>query len=162
MRRYPSVRDRASERGAALLLVVVVIAVIVVVGFALLNKSTAENDAIGSKRRYDRAVSCADAARDYLLSQFRTYGVSPTSLQISRQSGDQTFGTGHYDQIGIAGTITKAEGFSQQSFGATDISNRIARTGLGGQVYRIIVACSSGTGSSAHQSEVEFLVRFGL
>jgi hypothetical protein len=142
------------------LIVVVVIAVLTVLGFALLKFGSSENEAVASKRHYDRAVSCADAAKEMLLSQFRTYGVSPLDIQVNRVIGDQRAGTGHYDQIGQP-TVTLAEGFKKTTFGASDISNRIVRTGLGGQVYRMTVACSDSS-DATHQSEVEFVVRFGL
>jgi hypothetical protein len=41
------------------------------------------------------------------------------------------------------------------------MSNRIARVGMGGQLYRVLVVCSSSSAGS-HQNEVEYLVRFGL
>lgn len=153
-------RARA-ERGAALLLVVVIIAVLVVVGYALLGRSTAENDAIGAKRRYDKSVSCVDAARDYLLSQFRTYGVSPTEIQVSSTVGDMTMRTAHYDDITLKQTVVAEKQYQKGSTSAVnDISNRIVKAGLGGQVYRMTVECAS-TGAQ-QQNEVEFLVRFGL
>ena len=47
-----------------------------------------------------------------------------------------------------------------------DVSNRIARMGMGGQFYRITVVCGVGGaadgGISGRQTEVEYLVRFGL
>jgi hypothetical protein len=143
------------------LIVVIVIAVITVLGFALLKLGSSENDAVASKRHYDQSVSCAEAAREVLLSQFRAYGASPTSITLDQEINGQQVGTGHYDQIGVT-SVVAAQGFQQSSFGASDMSNRIQRAGLGGQVYRMTVACRGGTGANAHQSEVEFVVRFGL
>lgn len=159
---FPRKPPRAArQRGAALLIVVVVIAVITVLGFALLKMGSSENDAVASKRQHDKSISCADAAREMLLSKFRTYGVSPLDLQLITTTpvDKEQMATGHYDQpLGLK-SVTLATGFQKATLGASDISNRIVRTGLGGQVYRMTVVCQSDTGA---QNEVEFVVRFGL
>ena len=71
--------------------------------------------------------------------------------------------SGHYDNLAIT-SVVAANGFGSGVGGASDISNRIAAAGLGGQVYRMTVVCGSSTvpDASSRQSEVEFLVRFGL
>ncbi len=115
-----------------------------------------------TKRRYDHAVSCSDAARDLLLSQFKVYSVSPTSLTLNQVIDDQLMASGHYDNVAVT-SVNAAVGFTSETGGSNDISNRISRAGLGGQVYRMTVVCSSSTpGANTRQSEVEFLVRFGL
>ena len=45
--------------------------------------------------------------------------------------------------------------------GVMDIVNRTRAATLGGQMYRMTVVCSDSA-SATRQSEVEFLVRFGL
>ena len=48
--------------------------------------------------------------------------------------------------------------------GARCVAAACLRLGLGGQVYRMTVVCTSSANldASSRQSEVEFLVRFGL
>jgi len=117
---------------------------------------------VGAKRRYDHAVSCSDAARDLLMSQFRSYNISPTSLTLNQVVDDQIMASGHYDNLAVT-SVVAATGFGSGVGGASDVSNRIAASGLGGQVYRMTVVCgSSQIDASSRQSEVEFLVRFGL
>ncbi|MCI0571752.1 MAG: hypothetical protein L0Y66_13450 [Myxococcaceae bacterium] len=155
---------RRGERGSALLLAVVIVLVLGVIGLAIVTRATSEVDAAGAKRRYDQSVSCADAARELLMSQFTASGVSPTDMTLHTVVGDHTLATGHYDNINVA-SVTAATGAAQAAFGVSDVSNRIARSGMGGQVYRMTVVCSRGTtptGAPAQQNEVEFLVRFGL
>lgn len=152
-----------SRRGSALLLVVVLLVILAVVGTAVINRSIGETDAAHAKRNFDKSLSCADAARQLLLSQFRTYGTSPTSLTLDRTIGDKRLATGHYDNIAVQ-SVTATTGTAQGSLGAMDISNRLARTRLGGQMYRMAVVCSStgADGGPTRQSEVEYLVRFGI
>jgi type II secretory pathway pseudopilin PulG len=153
----------SSQRGAALLLVVVVIAVLAIVAFAVIQSGSNENDAVAAKRHYDQGVTCADAAREMLLSQFRTYGASPTSLTLDETVGGQRMTTGHFDNLAIT-SVSAASGYSNNGLGASDISNRIVKQGLGGTVYRMTVVCSSPLPNDAgtRQSEVEFVAKFGL
>ena len=98
--------------------------------------------------------------RELLLSQFRAYGTTPTQLTLNTALNDQTVSTGHYNQFAIK-SITAVTGVSSGGIGVSDMSNRIARVGMGGQLYRVLVVCSSSSAGS-HQNEVEYLVRFGL
>jgi len=107
-----------------------------------------------------RSATCAEAGRELLLSQFRAYGTTPTQLTLNTAINDQTVSTGHYNQFAIQ-SITAVSGVSSTGLGVSDMSNRIARVGMGGQLYRVLVVCSSSAAGS-HQSEVEYLVRFGL
>jgi hypothetical protein len=163
--RFALRKKGSSERGAALLLVVVVIAVLGLLAFAVLRNGVNENDAVAAKRQYDRGVSCADAAREMLLSQFRMYGASPTTLTLDRTVDNERLTTGHFDNVAVA-SVAAAQGFPASGLGASDISNRIVKTGLGGTVYRMTVVCSSPLPGSAdggvRQSEVEFVARFGI
>ena len=115
------------HRGGALLNVLVVVGVLSIIGLAFLQRSGDDGAAAAAQRAATRASTCAVAARELLLSQFRA-------------------------------------GVSSAGMGVSDMSNRIARVGMGGQLYRMTVVCSSGQagGVGAHQSEVEYLVRFGL
>jgi hypothetical protein len=155
-------RRNAPPRGSALIVALMIIAFVTVIAFALVKMGSTEADAGGAKRRYDHAVSCSDAARDLLLSQFRVYNVTPTSLTLNQVVDDQLMASGHYDNLAVT-SVTVAQGFASGTGGSNDISNRISRAGLGGQVYRMTVVCSSSApGAITRQSEVEFLVQFGL
>ena len=157
---YPHAR---SARGAALLIAMVLVAVLAVVALALVRRSNNEMDAIGAKRNYDRSVSCAEAGRQMLLSQFRVFGLDPTSIVLNTHAGNLNVYTGHYDQFAIqtVQAVAKGAGAGVNGTGASmDFANRLTGTGLGGTVYRFNVVCADS--NNDHQSEVEFEVRFGL
>ena len=147
-------------RGGALLNVLIVVAVLSVIGLAFLQKGSNDSDASSAQRAAMRSATCAEAGRELLLSQFRAYGTTPTQLTLNTAINDQTVSSGHYNQFAIQ-SITAVSGVSSTGLGVSDMSNRIARVGMGGQLYRVLVVCSSSAAGS-HQSEVEYLVRFGL
>ena len=140
---------RKHDKGSALIIAMILMIVLAVVGLAIVNRTTYEVDAVASKRHYDRAVACAEGARQMLLSQFRAYGVNLSSLQLQKTVGDQTYASGHYDSFNIT-TVG-------------DAANRITKRsgGLGGKGYRFSVVCSDSA-APTHQMEVEFLVNFGF
>lgn len=149
------------DRGSALIISMILMVVLAVVGLAVVKRTTSEVDAVASKRHWDRAMSCAEGARQMLLSQFRAYGVNLQSLQLSKVVGDQTYASGHYDSFNVA-TVTNAGGTPGGAVGS-DAANRITRRsgGLGGQGFRFTVVCSDNS-APTHQQEVEFLVNFGF
>jgi hypothetical protein len=151
---------RAGERGAALVIAVVLVAIMAVIALAIVNRTTNEIDAVSAKRHYDVAVSCADGARQMLMSQFRTFGTSPTSLTLDQTVGDKRYTSGHYDSFAVT-SVVSAGGSQAGSTGVSDIANRTQKSRLGGSVYRMTVVCTDQA-SATRQSEVEFLVRFGL
>ena len=153
---------RAHDRGSALILAMILMVVLAVVGVAIVNRTTREVDAVASKRHWDRAMNCAEGARQMLLSQFRTFGLDVTALQFEKVVGDQRFATGHYDVF----NTKEVKGIPGSPYGnvGIDITNRITRIGsqgLGGKAYRMNVVCSD-SGAPTHQLEVEFLVNFGI
>ncbi|TMB08314.1 MAG: hypothetical protein E6J64_02220 [Deltaproteobacteria bacterium] len=157
---YPHAR---SARGAALLIAMVLMAILAVVALALVRRTNNEMDAVGGKRNYDRSVSCAEAGRQMLLSQFRVFGMDPTSIVLNTHAGNLNVYTGHYDQFAIqtVQAVSKGAGAGINGSGASmDQANRLSSSGLGGTVYRFNVVCADS--SNDHQSEVEFEVRFGL
>ena len=157
---YPYAR---SARGAALLIAMVLMAILAVVALALVRRTNNEMDAVGGKRNYDRSVSCAEAGRQMLLSQFRVFGMDPTSIVLNTHAGNLNVYTGHYDQFAIqtVQAVSKGSGAGVNGTGASlDQANRLSAGGLGGTVYRFNVVCADS--SNDHQSEVEFEVRFGL
>src|SRR5919204_6417971 len=113
------------DRGSALIISMILMIVLAVVGIALVNRTSREVDAVASKRHWDRAMSCAEGARQMLLSQFRTYSVNLTGLQFQKTVGDQVYATGHYDNIGIA-SVALAGGTPSGSIGG-DVANRNVR-----------------------------------
>jgi hypothetical protein len=147
------------QRGNSLLFVVIMLAVLAVVGLAVIARANAEADGASAKRQYDRSVACADAAREMLNAQFRLYGVAPISLTLNTTLDQKTLSSGHYDNINVT-SVVAATGSTSGSMGVSDMSNRIVRSALGGQLYRMTVVCSSA--GLARQAEVEFLVKFGL
>jgi len=151
------------QRGGALLNVLIVVGVLSIIGLAFLQRSSDDGAAAAAQRAATRASTCAEAARELLLSQFRAYGTTPTQLTLNTNINDQSVFSGHYNQFAIK-SVTAVTGVGSSGIGVSDMSNRIARVGMGGQVYRMAVVCSSSSSADAgsHQSEVEYLVRFGL
>src|SRR5207245_8932831 len=95
---YPHAR---SARGAALLAAMVLVAILAVVALGLVRRTNNERDAVGGKRNSDRSVSCAEAGRQMLLSQFRVFGLAPTSIVLNTHVGNLKVYTGHYDNFAI-------------------------------------------------------------
>ena len=153
--------SRRHDRGSALIIAMILMVVLAVVGLAVVKRTTSEVDAVASKRHWDRAMSCAEGARQMLLSQFRAYGVNLQSLHLSKTVGDQIYASGHYDNFDVT-TVDNAGGTPGGIVGS-DAANRITRRsgGLGGQGYRFTVVCRDSA-SATHQQEVEFLVNFGF
>ena len=153
--------NRANDRGSALIVAMILMIVLAVVGIAIVNRTTREVDAVASKRHWDRAGTCADGARQMLLSQFRAYGIQLTSLQMQATVGDQQYASGHYDAFNVT-SVAEAGGTPGGAVG-TDAANRITRRsgGLGGRGYRFTVVCGD-SGQPTHQQEIEFLVNFGF
>ena len=153
--------QRRQDRGSALIIAMILMVVLAVVGLAVVKRTTSEVDAVASKRHWDRAMSCAEGARQMLLSQFRAYGVQLSSLQLSKVVGDQQYASGHYDSFNIS-SVGEAGGTPGGNVGA-DAANRITKRsgGLGGKGYRFTVVCRDDS-AATHQQEVEFLVNFGF
>ena len=152
---------RTRQSGSALIVAMILMVVLAVVGLAIVNRTTTEVDAVASKRHFDRALSCADGARQMLLSQFRAYGVNLANLTLDKTVGDQIYRSGHYDTIAVS-SVGEAAGTPGGLVGG-DAANRITRRsgGLGGKGYRFSVVCRDST-ASTHQMEVEFMVNFGF
>lgn len=141
---------------------IVMTAVLAVVAVALIRRLNMETDSASAKRHYDVSVACADGARELLLSQFRTFGVTPTEITLNQVIGGRRYASGHYDTFGVK-TVegVPSEQFASAGDTAMDIANRTMSSRLGSAFYRITVVCSDAN-SPTRQDEVEFLVRFGL
>jgi multisubunit Na+/H+ antiporter MnhG subunit len=152
-----------APRGAALIVAVLLMIILGVVGVAALQRASDDQEAVGAKRHHDKLISCADAARELLMSQFSTYG-APAELTLNTPVGSHVMATGHYDQLAVKSVIPTTSASGGGSSGVADDANRSRSSRLGGQVYRMTVVCSANpdAGALARQSEVEFLVRFGL
>jgi len=151
---------KTRHRGSALLVAIILVGVMAVVALALITRTNNEMEAVSAKRHYDVAVACADGARQMLMSSFRTFGLPPASLTLDKTVSDKRYSSGHYDTFAVQ-SVAAATGVSTGSVGVTDIVNRTRAATLGGQMYRMTVVCSDSL-STTRQSEVEFLVRFGL
>ena len=151
---------KTRHRGSALLVAIILVGVMAVVALALISRTNNEMEAVSAKRHYDVAVACADGARQMLMSSFRTFGLPPASLTLDKTVSDKRYSSGHYDTFAVQ-SVAAATGVSTGSVGVTDIVNRTRAATLGGQMYRMTVVCSDSA-SATRQSEVEFLVRFGL
>ena len=162
-----------TPRGSALLLTMIVVVVITVLGIAMIRFASRELAGATATRQNDALVSCAEAGRQLILSQFRATTISPASLTalnlpISAQGTARAVG-GH---IGSNVQIQQVVVLPGNTFGATrnsvrDLSNIIAGAGsLGGTPYRVIVHCQdhgdAADPASGRQLEVEFGLRFGL
>ncbi|HYS08454.1 MAG TPA: hypothetical protein VEP66_06905 [Myxococcales bacterium] len=149
------------DRGSALILAMILMIALAVIGVAIVNRTSREVDAVASKRHWDRSSSCAEGARQMLLSQFRAYGVSLVNLQLQKRVGDQQYASGHYDNFNVT-SISEAGGTPGGAVGG-DAANRITKRsgGLGGKGYRLTVVCRDNA-LATHQQEVEFLVNFGF
>ena len=155
------------SRGSGLLLVILLLAVLMLIAVAVIMNATSEVEAVSAKRRYDRNVSCSEAARNLVMSKFKVGGALPTSIIMNSVVDDRLYSTGHYDQVAIASVVAAPSTSTQATLGISDISNRVARRQLGGQLFRVTAVCSRADsvpdgGTMPEQNEVEYLVRFGL
>ncbi len=152
---------RSQDRGSALIIALLLMVIFAVIGVALVTRTSREVDAVASKRHWDRSMSCAEGARQMLFSQFRSYGVNLTGLQLAQTVGDQQYASGHYDSFNVS-SVGEAAGTPGGGVGS-DAANRITRRsgGLGGKGYRFTVVCRDAS-QPTHQQEVEFLVNFGF
>lgn len=163
-----------SQRGGALLLSMLTVLIVSAVAVAMIRFSSRELAGATAARQNEALVACAEAGRQLLLSQFRSIGIAPTSLQALNVSLDGTAGRtravgGHVDtnvqvqQVSVLPTAT----FGVQRNSVRDLSNIVTGAGqLGGTPYRIVVHCqdggTAGDQTSGRQLEVEFGLRFGL
>lgn len=159
--RQATTSGRPARRGSVLITTVIVTAVLAVVAAGMIRRGTTEIESASAKRNYDTSVSCADGARELLLSQFRAYGVDLTNLTLNLPIGDRRYATGHYDSFGVKSVepVDRAS-VAASTENAMDLANRSMKVALGGAFYRVTVVCADSAGG--RQSEVEFVLRFGL
>jgi hypothetical protein len=165
---------RTSQRGSALLIAVIVALIVSAVGVGILRFAVRETAGAPAGAREQALVSCAESARQLLLSQFNALGLQPTSVAALNVPLDTTGGGsitravgGHYGTSGV--TIAQVTNLPENSFGPTnrirEISNVVPIAGQGGRPLKVVVHCQiagDGTPGSGRQLEVEFGVRFGI
>lgn len=153
-------RRKPGERGASLVVTTVLLVVLSLLAVALVKRASTESESASAKRHYDQMVSCAEGARQMLFGQFSAFGVSMTELTLNTTMGGKQHASGHYDAFDVK-SVEQAEGVRAGGAGLSDSANRIVKSSLGGVPYRVTVVCRDSNQPS-RQSEVEFLVRFGL
>jgi type II secretory pathway pseudopilin PulG len=165
---------RTSQRGSALIVSVVVVLILAVLGVGLLRFAYRETAGATAGAREQALASCAESARQLLVSQFNALGLQPTSITALNVPLDSTGSAarvravgGHYGTAGVA--VAQVSYLPDSAFGPTnrvrDLTNVIATAGQGGRPLKVVVHCQAGDTSSptsGRQLEVEFGVRFGL
>jgi hypothetical protein len=167
---------RTSQRGSALIIAVIVVLIVSVIGIGILRFAFRESAGATAGAREQALVSCADSARQLLISQFNALGLQPTSITALNVPLDTTGANsrvqavgGHYDTSVTGVSVAQVTYLPESSFGASnrvrDLTNVIALAGQGGRPLKVVVHCQAGDTTSAtsgRQLEVEFGVRFGL
>jgi type II secretory pathway pseudopilin PulG len=179
---------RNRQRGSALLAALIVIGVLALVTVATLQLANISKQASAKDARKLSQTSCVEAARQYLLSRLRLFGVDPTSLSLdqtiqldSGSNGGRRLYTGHIRAVDANGNPTGSGTnpggtiagipvvksvmalppslISNNTPRARDISNVIAQPTMGGKAYRVVVACADPL---AGDMELEFTFKYGL
>jgi hypothetical protein len=159
--RRSSFRPGRDARGSTLVVTVVLLTVLLLIGVAVIRRSQLAGESASLKRQYDASVSCADGAREMLLSQFRAFNVSIKDLQIDQTLGDRRLASGHYDQFNIKSVRPLAGTGAYASDVATGTANKSLAVPLGGAPYVFTVVCSDSS-STGRQVEIEYFIRFGI
>jgi hypothetical protein len=158
-----------SQRGSALVVSTIAVLVVAIIGVAIIRFASREVAGATSARKHQALVSCAEAGRQVILSQFKALGSSPvslTALNLPLDASSRVVG-GHVDTAGVQ--VSQVSYLPEAAFGpdrgvVQDITNRVVGTGGGGRPIKVIVHCQQGgTGvADGRQLEVEFGLRFGI
>lgn len=151
---------RHRARGSTLIVTVVLLTVLTIVAVGLVRRGDTTIEAVNAKRHYDASVSCAEGARELLLSKFRAFNVNIADLQLDLSMGGQRLTSGHYDDFNIKSVKPLAGTGAISQENAMGMANRSAAVPLGGTPYVFTVVCSDTSGG--RQTEVEFFIRFGI
>ena len=160
-RRGSSFRAKRHARGSTLVVTVVLLTVVLLIGVAVIRRAQVAGESAALKRQYDTSVTCADGARELLLSQFRAFNVSIKDLQIDQTVGDRRLASGHFDQFNIKSVRALAGSNAFSNDAATGTANKSLAVPLGGAPYVFTVVCSDSTGTT-RQVEIEYFIRFGI
>lgn len=147
-------------RGSTLIVTVVLVAVLTVAAAGLVVRSRMGVETAGAARRQEAVLSCAEAAREMLVSRFRVSNINLAELRLERTTGGHRLGSGHYDTFDMQ-TVEPLGAEALSAPKPQGIGNRVVRTSLGGAPYRVTVVCADSSEDN-QQAEVEYLVRFGL
>src|SRR5712671_5831596 len=154
---------RRQDRGSALFIALILLTVLSIAALALVKRTNSEVDAVSAKRHYDLTASCAEAARQLVLSKFAQAGANLATLGMNVTVTNLNLYTGHYSPPGGGGYM--ADGgvlpLMGASGGATDVANMIQQLSFGTTPYRVTVVCQDANNVS-RQTEVEFFLNYGL
>ena len=165
-----------SPRGSSLMLVVVMLAIVSLLAASVLTFSQRELGAARNERSGDELLACADAGRQYILSRFNLLqstpvDLSPVNVRLDKPGdvacppgtpppeGGRCLRSGHMGQVSVTGIVAAPSQTGGPRRSLRDLSNTVAKSQLGGVPYLLTVHCEDSRG---RQSEVEFLVRFGI
>jgi hypothetical protein len=170
-------RTRRHERGSALLMSVIIVLVATVIAVGVIRFGSRELAASFASRKEASVTACADAARAYIMGQWKLLATSggtikPVDLVLDSRA-QTTLQGGHYDQTPTDSKYwdaTSGRWISNMNvqihllmpttvgpaYKANDLTNRI---GTGVLPYRIVAHCTQADG---RQVEVESAVNFGL
>lgn len=151
---------RRHPRGAALVVTVVLVAAVTLFAVALVRRTQVSSEGASAVRHRFAASSCAEGAREMLLSRFRTFNVDVSELTLDTTVAGRRYSSGHFDEFDVRSVTPLAGSNAIVQNHTMGVANRAVRVGLGGAPYRIVVVCGDSAGQ--RQTEVEFLVRFGL
>lgn len=157
------------HRGSALVIALILVTVLSLVGLALVKRANSEIDAVSAKRHYDMTASCAEAARQLVMSKFAQAGANMGTLGLQITLGQLNLYTGHYSlPDGGSGFVPDggvlplmSTGGGATSGGATDVANKIQKVNFGTTPYRVTVVCQDAN-NVTRQTEVEFVINYGL
>lgn len=164
----------SAPRGSALVVAVVALLISTVIAVGILRFTSREIAAANAGSRRQALVSCAEAARQLLVSRFHALTISPeqvTALNVPLDgTGGRTFAVGgHIGDGATSVQVNQVTILPEDAFGKNtsvrDITNTIALIGQGGKPMKVIVHCvdhGDGTPTGGRQLEIEFGVRFGL
>jgi hypothetical protein len=166
--------SRSLERGSALITAVVVVLVVSVIAVGIIRFASREVAGATAGAQRQALVSCAESARELLLSRFHSVGLVPTALDALNVTLDGTGGRtvamgGHVGESTSTVQVSQVQFLPDNSFGPTtrtrDLTNTVSLIGQGGRPLRVVVHCvdrGDGTPAGGRQLEIEFGVRFGL
>ena len=157
---------RRSQRGGTLIFSLIVVLAVTAIGVAMIRFASLELSAATAGRKHQELVSCADAGRKLLLSQFKLLGAPVTQISaLNANLDDRTIASaGHYDGVNVV-QVSPLPGWTAGPTKPSTANWRIRTESLGGNPYKVVVHCQvagDGTPTSGRQLEVEFGVRFGL
>lgn len=162
------------HRGSALVAALIVIAVLALVTVATLRLADiSKGESAKDARKFGQAA-CVDAARQYLISRLKLFGV-PAQVSvdevIATEAGSRHIYTGHVRQPDanghVSGPVAVVTGLTPVQRGAVggghsgirEFTNAIGTGSMGGSTYTVVVACSDPL---AGDMELEFTLKFGL